>query len=465
MNHYTDRNNESREGKQIVNLLSKWTAAATAAVLALSIFMPSVSADTLGDLKGKQQEAQQKQSELNSGIQQKASEISKNETKLESIMSKIMELDGKIQETQEKIADVQAQIEVTKAEIEALQASIAELQRKIDERTALLQERARAIQLSGGSVDYIDVLLGANSFVDFIDRFSAVNTLIEADREIMREQAEDKKLLAEQKAQVETKLAEQEQRKAELVNLKADLDGKKKKQAQLEKELKAEQDRLSKEKSALEKEHQKQMNISSNLEAKIAKEQARLAKLAREAELKRQREAAAARKAAAAKAAKAAASAAASSAPAVTYASAPAAAPAAGSANFIRPAAGRYTSGFGGRDIGAGHESHLGQDIANVPGTPVSASAGGYVSYAGSMGGYGNVIIINHSINGRAYATAYAHLNSIGVSVGQQVSQGQYIGGMGNTGRSTGPHLHFEIHIGSWNGARSNAVNPAPYLQ
>nr|WP_316047174.1 hypothetical protein [Planococcus glaciei] len=101
-----------------------------------------------------------------------------------------------------------------------MQASITELQRKIDERTALLQERARAIQLSGGSVDYIDVLLGANSFVDFIDRFSAVNTLIEADREIMREQAADKKLLAEQKAEVEKKLAEQEVRKAELVGLK-----------------------------------------------------------------------------------------------------------------------------------------------------------------------------------------------------------------------------------------------------
>lgn len=447
-----------------MKLFSKWVATATAAVLALSIFMPAANADTLGDLKGKQQDAQQKQSELNSGIQEKAQEISKNQTKLESIMSKILELDGKIQETQAKIENVQAQIDGTKIEIEALQASIAELQRKIDERTALLQERARAIQLSGGSVDYIDVLLGANSFVDFIDRFSAVNTLIEADREIMREQAEDKKLLAEQKAEVEKKLAEQEQRKAELVKLKKSLDGQKKQQAKLEKDLKAEQARLSKEKSALEKEHQKQMNISASLESKIAKEQARLAKLAREAELKRQREAAAARKAAAAKAAQAAANAAASksAAPAVTYASAPVAA---GNANFIRPAAGRYTSGFGGRDIGDGHESHLGQDIANAPGTPIVASAGGYVSFAGSMGGYGNVIIINHSINGRAYATAYAHLNSIGVSVGQEVSQGQHIGGMGNTGRSTGPHLHFEIHIGSWNGARSNAVNPAPYLQ
>ncbi|WP_256204210.1 coiled-coil domain-containing protein [Planococcus faecalis] len=62
-----------------------------------------------------------------------------------------------------------------------LKKSIAELEMKIAERDKLLQERARAIQLSGGSVDYIDVLLGAHSFIDFIDRISAVNTLLEAD--------------------------------------------------------------------------------------------------------------------------------------------------------------------------------------------------------------------------------------------------------------------------------------------
>lgn len=92
------------------------------------------------------------------------------------------------------------------------------------------------------------------------------------------------------------------------------------------------------------------------------------------------------------------------------------------------------------------------------------AAANGFVSYAGSMGGYGNVIIITHSINGQTHATVYAHLNSIGVSVGQQVSQGQNIGGMGNTGRSFGDHLHFEIHVGPWNGGRTNAVNPASYI-
>lgn len=451
---------------------------ALSAVLALTMFLPTANADKLSDLEKQKQEVQQKQSELNSGIQQKTNEISQNQTTLEKIIAKIRELDNQIIETQTQIDVAQAEIDQTKVEIDELRKSIEELERKIAEREELLKERARAIQLSGGSVDYIDVLLGANSFVDFIDRFSAVNILIEADREIMREQAADKKLLAEQKAEVETKLAEQEAKKAELVTLKNSLDAQKNEQAQLEADLKAEQSRLAKEKSTLESEHSETMNISADLEKKIGAEQARLAEIARKAEEARLAREAAARKAEAERqAAASAAEAAAAAASKASEVSAPAAAPAAqevtqasvasnaGSSTFILPSTGRFTSGFGGRDIGAGAESHLGMDIANSPGTPIVAAASGMVSHAGSMGGYGNVVILTHSINGQTHSTVYAHMNSINVSVGQSVSQGQQVGGMGNTGRSTGTHLHFEIHVGPWNGARSNAVNPSPYVR
>lgn len=417
--------------------------------------MPSVSANGLNDLKKEQQEAERKKSELNSNIKDKANEISKNHSTLEKIVAKINELENKITETQDKMNLVQAEIDVTRNEIDELKISIEDLEHKIAERTELLQERARAIQLSGGSVDYIDVLLGANSFVDFIDRFSAVNMLIEADREIMREQANDKKLLAEQKAEVENKLAEQEKRQAELENLKASLDGQKKEQSGLKADLEEEQKRLAEEKSALEEEHKEAIGVSKDLAKKIAKEQARLAEIAKKAEEERKRKEAAERAAAQ----KAAASKKSSSSSVTAYN-----APAKNSAGFIRPTSGRLTSPFGWRNIGAGKEFHQGVDIANSVGTPINAAASGYVTYTGSMGSYGNVIMMTHSINGQTHSTVYAHLSTINVSVGQSVSQGSRIGGMGNTGRSTGPHLHFEIHVGNWNGGRTNAVNPLNYI-
>lgn len=131
---------------------------------------------------------------------------------------------------------------------------------------------------------------------------------------------------------------------------------------------------------------------------------------------------------------------------------------------FSRPISGRYSSGFGGRDIGDGAETHLGQDI-EVTGTLISAAGSGYVSFADVMGGYRSDVILTHSINGLSYATVYAHMNVINVAAGQAISQGQTVGLVGSTGRSKGPHLHFEVHIGSWNGSRSNEVNPMNHLQ
>ncbi|MFD1031220.1 murein hydrolase activator EnvC family protein [Metaplanococcus flavidus] len=433
-----------------MNSKSKWMLSVVSAILALTMVMPSVSANGLSELKKEQQEAERKKNELNSNINEKANEISKNQSTLEKIVAEINKLENKITETQDKMTAVQAEIDQTKTEIDELKNSIEELEIKIAEREELLKERARAIQLSGGSVDYIDVLLGANSFIDFIDRFSAVNLLIEADREIMREQAEDKELLAEQKAEVESKLAEQEKSKAELEELKSSLDGQKKEQAGLKADLETEQARLAEEKSALEEEHEEVMGVSNALEKKIVEEQSRLAEIAKKAEEERKRKEAAERAAASKKV---------SNTSATTYS-----APVKNNSGFIRPAAGRLSSNYGGRNIGAGNENHLGVDIANSTGTPIHASASGYVSFAGSMGGYGNVVMITHSINGQPYTTVYAHNNSISVSVGQAVSQGQRIAAMGSTGRSTGPHSHFEIHIGSWNGARSNAVNPLNYI-
>lgn len=126
-------------------------------------------------------------------------------------------------------------------------------------------------------------------------------------------------------------------------------------------------------------------------------------------------------------------------------------APRRGSGGLIWPVNGAVSSGFGMR----WGRLHAGVDIPVAVGTPVRASASGNVIIAGPTGGYGNYICIAHA---GSLSTCYAHNNSIGVSQGQSVKQGQVISQSGNTGNSTGPHMHFETRI------NGSPVDPMGYL-
>ena len=115
------------------------------------------------------------------------------------------------------------------------------------------------------------------------------------------------------------------------------------------------------------------------------------------------------------------------------------------------PVSASVTSPFGWR-WGRMHE---GVDLGASYGAPIAAAAAGTVIYAGWLGGYGNLTVIDH---GGGLATAYGHQSQIAVSVGQSVSQGEIIGYVGSTGHSTGPHLHFEVRV------NGQAVDPLGYL-
>lgn len=123
----------------------------------------------------------------------------------------------------------------------------------------------------------------------------------------------------------------------------------------------------------------------------------------------------------------------------------------------IWPAKGFITDGFGYRiDPFTGKRAfHEGIDISARRGTPVVAPADGIVSMAGKTKGYGNFVVINHQNN---IETRYGHLRDIFVKKGQIVKRGDVIGTVGNTGRSTGPHLHFEVRV------NGKAVNPRDYI-
>jgi murein DD-endopeptidase MepM/ murein hydrolase activator NlpD len=122
-----------------------------------------------------------------------------------------------------------------------------------------------------------------------------------------------------------------------------------------------------------------------------------------------------------------------------------------GSGSLIWPANGPVSSPFGQR----WGRLHAGIDIPLPEGTPLRAADSGRVAIAGWVGGYGQYTCIQHNAS---LSTCYAHQSSLGVSVGQSVSQGQVIGRSGNTGNSTGPHLHFEVRVGG------SPVDPLGYL-
>lgn len=118
----------------------------------------------------------------------------------------------------------------------------------------------------------------------------------------------------------------------------------------------------------------------------------------------------------------------------------------------------RYSSGFGVRQDpkGWGTRMHEGTDMAGAQGTAILSTADGTVTHAGWKNGYGNLVEIKHAFG---ISTRYGHLSKVRVEVGQKVSRGDLIGDMGNTGRSTGTHLHYEVRIGG------TAVNPMTFIK
>jgi murein DD-endopeptidase MepM/ murein hydrolase activator NlpD len=425
-----------------------------AAVVGLSTIFAGVPAnnvlasDKLTELNQRSEELQGKKSEVKNELNQTTEQINEIEEEQNRVTNELKRLETQINDTNTKITEKNQQIEDKNVEIEGLKNEIVEIEKRIEIRNELLKDRARAYQ-EGGGINYTDVLVGANSFGDLINRIDAVATIVEADQTIIEEHNADKQKLEEKRTLVEQELKSLQSMQQELESLKATLDGQKEEQNNLFAML--EQQRLE----AVDVQYtlEEQQKVIEGQDAAIKKaielEQQRQAELKRQQEEELKRQEAAKQQQAPATTSESNTS---SNKPAVSVSS----------SNFIRPTQGVVTSGFGYRihPVYGTKKMHHGVDMAKAGTVPVVASASGVVSYSGQMSGYGNVIIITHSINGKTYETLYAHLRNLGVGSMQTVSQGQTIGYMGNTGIGTGQHLHFEVHNGRWNGAKSNAINP-----
>lgn len=431
------------------------TLSLTAILGTSGVFVPLSKSAYASSFEEKKARIQNERSNVQSNIESKKSEVKELETKQNQLNQEIKKLDEKLLDTGEKIEEKENEIKKTKAEIEQLKKQIAEVKKRIEKRNELLKERAKSLQEAGGTISYLDVILGAKSFNDFVTRISAVTTIVDADQKIIEEHERDMKLKEEAEAKLNKQLSSLEEALSELASLKQELD------KQID-----EKDKLLAE---LETKYGHAMDELEDLEyqdAMLAKQQKMIEQQQQEY-LKRLEEEktgqAQASQSASKSSDKAAASSDGGSSPEPSVSSA------AGSGSFIWPASGVLTSKMGMR----WGRLHAGIDIAKRGTVPVYASAGGTVSYAGKMSGYGNVIMIIHNINGKTYTTLYAHLRSINVSSGQKVSQGQFIGYMGNSGNvypkptknnpQAGQHLHFEVHNGIWRD-KSSAINPLSVL-
>ncbi|WP_017726279.1 murein hydrolase activator EnvC family protein [Halalkalibacterium ligniniphilum] len=389
-----------------------------------------------------QRERQEKQSEA----KQKEEEIHKVEQEMDDIGSEIEKIDHEVAETSQKVRNKRAEIEEVQNHIEQLKEEIVILEERIAERDELLKERARSMYQNGGSVNYLEVILGAKSFGDFLDRVSALSVIAQQDRNILDAHIQDQRQLEETKTLVEEELQKLEGHLVELEELMAQLEEQRKEKDRLMARLQERENELHADLGELEDADRilRQQEAALKQELEAYKERQRQAAEREEAE--RQRQAAQAQ---------------------TSRSTGPShSAPAVSNSGFMMPATGTITSHWGPRATFGGR-MHYGIDIGKNGRTgdvPVVAVYDGTVIRSYYSESYGNTVLIAHNLNGQSITTLYAHLEDRRVFDGQRVSKGQVLGNMGNTGRSYGPHLHFEVHEGSWNQAKSNAVNPMKYL-
>jgi murein DD-endopeptidase MepM/ murein hydrolase activator NlpD len=370
-------------------------------------------------------------------IRLKQQQIEATRHKLEASRRKLHQARYKVMTISQQLDDTNASISRVSAEIDDLQTNIAKTRARLAVRRHQLAAVDRSLQRHRGALNsrlvdvyeygpttYLEALLDASSFVDFIQRWEFIHYILKADGQLIAIINKDQAAYERVVASLETTandLAAQEQA----------------------------QERDRGQLSQLADERQQLLSIAQTQRNTIAQQVYELENLTAEQEarlqaliVEKQREdqlAVARAKLAACLARRAASIAAGLPAP-------PCIATMGGPVVFQWPVRGPITSPFGMRTdpITGRWQLHSGVDIGADYGVPIQAAADGQVIFAGWYGGYGNAIIIDH---GSDYSTLYAHCSAMYVQANQPVRRGQVIGAVGATGWATGPHLHFEIRV------------------
>ena len=379
-------------------------------IISIILIISILSINVMNALAATKSELQEQQSEIRDKIKEA-------EEKQEEVVEQISETNKQIQELSARISEYKSQIDELDGELSDLEVSISETQAKLeeaekkyDEQQKMLQARLVA-QYEAGETTYLDVILGSGSFWDMVSNWYVVSEIAEKDNELLDkieknriEIEESKKSLEESKSQVEVLKNSKEQTTKSLQDSQ---ELKEKHVSELNEEDKALQ-------AEIDKLNAENAQITAQLKAAERKYSTEIANLGGDGTLQK---------------------------------------PVKGG---VITATMYYSSG----------KYHGALDYGVPVGTTVYAAADGVVLSAGwRSGGYGNCVILQHANGLRTY---YAHGNgTMYVSEGDVVSRGQAIMLSGNTGNSTGPHLHFEVRVSPYNwayGGGDSRRDPRNYL-
>lgn len=400
---------------------------AATASLTLAWAAPSVSVFACSSVEACQLQLEtlkQQSAQAQAQLDASKDDLDAAKQRVEQTQNLIFGIDDEINSYDQTIAALEAEIEVLSALVESLQAELAI-------KDQLLRNRLIDLQMKNKINPYLEFLINSDSLTDFIARNEAIKLLNEYDQELIQEVIAKRQELNTQKeaiqsAQVQTqslRVAANERREDQSVLL-----------AQLEVE-KTNYETIV---------HANEAHVDDiNLSEEVVDEQLAIL-LAIQEQIRREQEEAANR-------------------PKPETPSVPSTPGEEGGngdndyteqvpshQGFVLPTARGYISCHFMCTDYVNDRGHLGTDIAAATGTPTYAVTDGYVLSAkyGENGGFGNMIVITHMVDGVPMVSVYAHLSSISVSPGQRVSGGEYIGAVGNTGQSTGPHLHLELLYG-----------------
>lgn len=389
--------------------MKKYVATAIAALLFLSVLIApghGEAASRLDELNRELERLERQQKEAQNRLNAATREIQTIEKEKKKAEEEINYLLEQIKIKTEEIKKKEEEIEATKAVLVQTATELEEAEQRVADRDEMLKARIR-LMYTNGFVSYLNVLLGATSFTDFLDRYQSLALIVDQDKNILAENIRDKETIAANKAKVEADLAHLEQLYQELEAEKKDLQMKEHSKEVMIAQLSARKETLE----DITEEEERALTEFAKKKSEVLREKNKeLAKLAQQ------------------------------------------------QGQFLWPLKDDYpiTSKFGYRihPISKTRKLHAGMDIGAPKGTDVIAAGSGVVITAKYWGGYGNAVMIDH-LNG--FWTLYAHLSKITVKEDQQVEIGQKIGEVGSTGQSTGPHLHFEVR------KDSEPVDPMKY--